>query len=232
MTREQDFERRLAEWLEAGPVTAPTEVVDRAVEKSAGRPQRRGTWRWLILPVDRIGRWFPVARLARATVLSAVIAGILLTSLLVSVPFGGPGPAPEMDASVIRTVTGTAQVGQESEGPTELTRLVDVRTGDPRVDGRARQELTVLLDTEAGMHRSQGTMRLENTWGAWEGPVELAVYPSGEEFELASLTGSGAYAGYTYLYATHHFLDEAERVVEGAIWPIEPPSIPDPSHLP
>ena len=52
MTREQDLERRLADWLTDGPVTAPTEVVDEAIERTVGRPQRRPIWGWLRVPLD------------------------------------------------------------------------------------------------------------------------------------------------------------------------------------
>lgn len=232
MTRDQDFERRLADWLADGPSLAPVAVVEQALERTTRRRQQRGAWRRLTVPLGRVGHWLPTNRVARVTALAAVLSGVVLAGSLVSFPFGGAGPAPEMDASAIRTISGTAQLSSESEGLTELARLVDVRTGDPRVDGRARQELAVLLDTDAGLNRSRGTMRLENDWGAWEGPVDLVIYPSGEEWELASLTGSGAYEGFTYLYTSRHFLSQAERTVEGAIWPDEPPSVPDPSLLP
>ncbi len=75
-------------------------------------------------------------------------------------------------------------------------------------------------------------MRLENDWGTWEGPVDIVRYPSGEEYEYASLRGSGAYEGFTYLYVVRQATAEAERTVEGAIWPDEPPPLADPSLLP
>ena len=75
-------------------------------------------------------------------------------------------------------------------------------------------------------------MHLGNAWGAWDGPVDIVRYPSGEESEYASLRGSGAYAGYTYEYTVRQATAEAERTVEGAIWPDEPPPLPDPSLLP
>lgn len=233
MTREQDFERRLAEWLEDGPVTAPTEVVDRALERTDGRRQRRGPWRWLPLPAGLIERWFPTPRLARAIALAAVLAGVLLTSVVISVPFvGGPGAAPEMDDTAIRAIAGVARVTDETDSGGRLERTLEVDVGDPRVDGEAVQVLQFALVTEDGMSFARGRMRLENAWGTWEGPLDITTHPSGEQFERASLAGTRAYEGFTYLYTVHHQPPEAERAVEGAIWPDEPPLLPDPSLLP
>ena len=53
MMREQDLERRLADWLSDGPVTAPTEVVDKAIERTVGRRQRHPLWGRLREPLDR-----------------------------------------------------------------------------------------------------------------------------------------------------------------------------------
>lgn len=233
MTREQDLERQLADWLVAGPSAAPAEVVDHALKQTESRRQWRGARRPLLLPLARLGRWFPAYRTARVSALAVVLAGILLTSLIVSVPFlgGGTGPPPEMDGAP-RVVTGTAQVDVLSETPAELVRSVDFETGERSIDGRARQELTVLVRT-GDAHQSHGTMRLENDWGVWEGAVDIIRYPSGEEYEYASLSGRGdAYEGYTYLYVIRQATAEAERTVEGAIWPGEPPPPLDPSVLP
>lgn len=233
MTREQDFERRLADWLEDGPATAPIEVVDRALEHTAERRQRRGPWRWLVLPLERIGHRFPAQRAARVSGLAIVLAGILLTSAVVSVPFmgGGLGPAPKMDDQAIRVIEGTAEVDVLDESPTDLIRSIDIETGDQRIDGRARQELTVLVQS-ASTRQLHGTMRLVNDWGTWAGPIDIVRYPSGEEYEYAALRGSGTYEGFTYHYIVHRPAAEAERTVEGAIWPDEPPPLPDPSLLP
>ena len=233
MTRDQDLERQLADWLVAGPSTAPAEVIDQALEQTEGRRQRRGAWRLLVLPLARLGRWFPTYRTARVSVLAAVLVGILLTSVIVSVPFlgGGPGPLPEMDSAVPRGVAGTAEMDVVSETPETQVRSIDFETGDQRIDGRARQELTVLVQTgSAG--QLHGTMRLDNAWGTWEGPVDIVRYPSGGEYEYASLQGSGAYEGFTYQYVVRQATAEAERTVKGAIWPDEPPPPLDPSLLP
>ena len=233
MTREQDLERQLADWLVDGPSMAPPEVVDQALKQTDGRRQWRGAWRLLVVPLTRLGGWFPSYRTARVSALAAALAGVLLTTVLVSVPFlgGDPGPPPEMDATAPRVVAGTAAMDVTRVTAAELVRSLDLDSDDPRIDGRARQELNVL--TEAGSVRQlHGTMHLSNDWGAWDGPVDIVRYPSGEEYEYASLQGSGAYEGFTYLYTVRQADAEAERTVEGAIWPDEPPSPPDPSLLP
>lgn len=233
MTREQDFERRLAEWLDDGPSTAPIEAVDRALERTAGRRQRRGPWRWLDIPWRYLGHGSRTRGLARAIPVAAVLVGLLLTSLLVSLPFaGGPGPTPGMDASEIYVVAGPVRTESETGAPERLTRSIHFEVGDPRVDGKASQVLEVALDTETGLRIARGTMRLENAWGAWEGTVDVIAYPNGEEVEVAALSGSDAYDGFIYHYSIHDQPAGAERTVEGAIWPDEPPAMPDPSLLP
>ncbi len=239
MTRDKDLERQLADWLVAGPSTAPAEVIDQALEQTEGRRQRRGAWRLLVVPLAHLGRWAPTYRTARVSALAAVLAGILLASVIFSVPFlgGGPGPSPTsgptplMDPNVPRMVVGTARIDSESETSAELIRSIDLATDDRRIDGRARQDLTVLVQTGSAS-QLHGTMRLENAWGAWAGTVDIVRYPSGEEYEFASLRGSDTYEGFTYLYTIRQTTAEAERAVEGAIWPGEPPPLLDPSLLP
>ena len=232
MTPEQDFERHLADWLTDGPNTAPTQVVDRALRQTAHRRQRRGAWRWLVLPLERIGHWFPTQRATLLATLAAVLAGVLLTSAVITLPFAGsPGSPPVMDDEAIVAIEGSAEVDITSVTPRQIDRVIDIETDDKRIEGRARQRLTVL--TQSGDTRQlRGAMHLENDWGAWEGAVDIVTYPSGEEFEYAALEGTEAYQGFTYLYTTHRATAEAERTVVGAIWPDEPPSLPDPSLLP
>jgi hypothetical protein len=74
-------------------------------------------------------------------------------------------------------------------------------------------------------------MRLENEWGAWEGVVHGARYPDGSELEYGWLAGQDTYEGFSYFHSTRGHPAETERTVEGAIWPGEPPSTPDPSLL-
>lgn len=228
MTREQDLERRLADWLESGPVVAPPDVVDGAIERTRGRTQRRLWSAWLLRVADRLGGDGGTRRLG----LPVVIVLTLLTALAIAVPLtGGPGPAPSMEATVVRDVHGTAGVLDEasSAGLTEHRLLVDV--ADPRIRGEALQTIRIEDVPEAGLQRSVGVMRLENPWGAWEGSINGVRYPDGTEIECGWLAGEGAYAGFSYFHSTRDHPAEAERVLEGAIWPGEPPSMPDPSLL-
>ena len=233
MTPEQDLERRLADWLADGPNMAPTEVVERALQQTAGRRQRRGLRRWFSIPSQLVARWRPTGGLARVVPVAAVMAGLLLVGLILSLPsMDQAGPAPGMTPSEIRTIAGVASVNDESTTPGRLTRTLEFAVEDPRIDGVARQEFEILQDAESDMYIARGVMHLQNAWGTWDGPVELIGYPGGELIETAALTGSGAYAGFTYHYAIHDQPAGTERALEGAIWPDEPPAMPGPSLLP
>ena len=225
MTREQDLERHLADWLTDGPVTAPTEVVDEAIERTVGRRQRHPLW----------GRLLDRGRLGdetRVLVLIGVLALSMLAALAIAVPFaGGARPAPEMDPTGVLMITGTTEVISESELDGVLERLVRVDASESRASGEARQILYT-QDAPAGLRRSTGMMRLENEWGAWEGVVHGARYPDGSELEYGWLEGEDTYAGFSYFHSTQGRSAGAERAVEGAIWPGEPPPMPDSSLLP
>lgn len=229
MTRDQDLERQLADWLAAGPVVAPPAVVERALEQSEGRRQRHRLWRWL--------GWLPARpeygaqAWSRLAVLTAVLATALLVSVSVSVPLLGPGPAPDMELDRVLVPTGLVRIIDETESPTGLSRTVELESEDQRIDGRAEQELDLSFEA-ADMYHYHGTMRLQNAWGAWEGPVHISGYPTGEEVEMAVLAGTGAYAGFTYSYGIRSQPAGTERTVDSAIWPDEPLSMPDPSSLP
>jgi hypothetical protein len=229
MTREQDLERYLADWLSDGPATAPTEVVDEAIERTVARRQRHSLWGWLLEPLGRIR----TSDRTRGFALLAVLVLTMLAALAIAVPFaGGARPAPEMDPTSVLSVTGTAELISEPEVDGVFERLVRVDASDPRVRGEARQVLHIEEAPGVGLERSTGMMRLENDWGAWEGDVNGARYPDGSELEYGWLTGEGVYAGYTYFLSIQTPSAGTDRVLEGAIWPGEPPPIPDPSLLP
>ena len=232
MTREQEFERQLTEWLASGPVVAPPTIVEEAIERSRGRRQRARVWRWLSLPAEAFALSDRARRTSRLALLTLVLAGVLLASLVITLPLGGgPLPAPAMDPLTLYPIAGTARLTEPSATPANLIRTLEIEVDDPRVDGRAIQQLEASFPA-AEMYHYGGTMRLENAWGAWEGPVEIIGYPTGEEVEMATLTGIDAYEGFTFHYTHRHLPAEAERRVEGAIWPDEPPPVADPSLLP
>ena len=234
MTRDQDFEQRLSDHLTEGPSVAPKEVVDQAVERTEGRRQRHRAWVWLTMPLD-LPLWRSDAgrRLGRLVVIAAVMASVLLTALLISGPFaGGPGPVPEMESNAVRSVGGSMATTHESEAAGVLERVLLIEVGDPRIDGTAHQSLRVENAPAAGVQRSTGVMRLDNDWGTWEGVVNGVRFPDGTIVEYGWLTGRGAYDGFSYFHSTHGPSAGTERAIEGAIWPGEPPSMPDPSLLP
>jgi hypothetical protein len=229
MTREQDLQRRLVDWLADGPVTSPTEVVDEAIERTAGRRQRLPSWGWLLESLDRVR----AGGETRVVVMLLVLALTVLAALAIAVPLaGGTRPAPEMDPSSVLAVTGTIEVISESEHDGVFERRVVVDGSDPRMHGQARQIVHIEAAPGVGLQRSTGVMRLETEWGAWEGVVHGVRYPDGSELEYGWLEGDGTYEGYSYFHSTRGHPAETGRTVEGAIWPGEPPSAPDPSLLP
>jgi len=229
MTREQDLERHLADWLTDGPATAPTEVVGEAIERTVGRRQRHRLWGWLLEPLGRM----QTSDRTRGFALLAVLVLTMLAALAIAVPLGGGArPTPEMSQTSVLEVTGTIEVMKELEVDGVLERLVRVDTSEPRAKGEARQVLHIEAAPGAGLQRSTGVMRLENEWGAWEGVVRGARYPDGSELEYGWLAGQGTYEGFSYFHSTRVHPAETERTVEGAIWPGEPPPMPDLSLLP
>jgi len=228
MTREDEFERRLADWLESGPVTAPDEVVAEGIERTRGRRQRPAWWSWLFGLADRLRARDDARRLG----LLVVLVLTLLAALAVTVPLaGGPGPAPEMDPLAVRHVSGTVETTSQSSRGDFTERVLDVDAGDVRTRGQARQLLRIEDGPDGVLQRFSGVMRLQNDWGIWEGPVNGVRYPDGTEIEYGWLAGQGAYEDFTYFHSTRDHPAEAERVLEGAIWPGEPPPMPDPSLL-
>ncbi len=229
MTREQDLQRRLVDWLTDGPVTSPTEVVDQAIKRTAGRRQRHPLWGWLLEPLGR----FRAGQDTRVVVLIVVLALTMLAALAIAVPLaGGTRRAPEMDPSSALSVTGATEVISESELDGVFERLVRLDASDPRVRGEARQVMSIESAPGVGLQRSTGVMRLENEWGAWEGTIYGVRYPDGSELEYGWLEGHEAYEGFSYFHSTRGHPAETGRMIEGAIWPGEPPSAPDPSLLP
>jgi len=229
MTRDQDLERRVADWLSDGPVTAPTEVVDEAIERTGGRRQRHPLWGRLLEPLDRVR----ADDNARVVLLVVALALAMLAVLAIAFPFaGGARPAPEMDPTSVLEITGTTEVISESEVDGVLERAVRVLASDLRASGEARQIVHIEEAPGVGLQRSTGVMSLENEWGAWEGVVHGVRYPDGSELEYGWLVGQDTYEGFSYFHSTRGHPTGTERTVEGAIWPGEPPSMPDPSLLP
>ncbi len=232
MTRDQDLERHLGDWLADGPVVAPDQVIDDALERTAERRQHHPLRVRLGLLFDARSwnREHSARPLPLATV---VIVGVVLlaVSTLTFGPLGGAGSAPPMDPSAVRVIEGSVEVVRHVETEGGAERFLRIESEDPRIRGEAHQVFAIEDAPEADLGRSGGVMRLENEWGAWEGAVNGVRYPDGTEIEYGWLLGDGAYAGYSYFHSTRDHPAEAERVLEGAIWPGEPPPMPDPSLL-
>ena len=109
MTREQQFEQRLADWLGDGPLGAPDRVIDTAVAHARAHPRRRsllgGLWRTVmdriqpapVIPPARRSRTRAFATVAvAAVVLLAIIGGgaLLLNQRSVNQPAAVPTAAP------------------------------------------------------------------------------------------------------------------------------------------
>ncbi len=146
MNREEEFERRLAEWLEEGPFEAPDRPVAAAIEHARTHPRRRFprsiSWRSAmdsmhLAPVtprhsNNVGRAFAVGLGAVVVVAVAVIAGTVLLGAggHRAVPGGAvapvatwtPAPTPVPAPSPV-PVTGTNTVGVSDSGS-------DVMAGD------------------------------------------------------------------------------------------------------
>ncbi len=69
MTTDQDVERRIAAWLEAGPTVPAAWAVDEAIDRADGLPQRR-----FITTSTRSVPMFTVSRLAAVAVVAVAIA--------------------------------------------------------------------------------------------------------------------------------------------------------------
>ncbi|MDA8201776.1 MAG: hypothetical protein M0Z49_03270 [Chloroflexi bacterium] len=102
MNREDDFELRMAEWLEEGPIGAPDRCVAAAIEHARTHPRRRFlrsvSWRSAmdsmhLAPVtprhsNNVGRAFAVGLAALVVVAVGVVSGAILLGS------GGREPAP------------------------------------------------------------------------------------------------------------------------------------------
>ncbi|MCJ7711689.1 MAG: hypothetical protein MUQ32_12765, partial [Chloroflexi bacterium] len=106
MTREQQFEQRLAEWIEDGPFLAPDRALEAAFAHAEAHPRRRfplaGSWRSALgrlRPADampgspRQSRISAFAAIGAAAVLFVGIIGgsaVLLTANRGGLPPAGP----------------------------------------------------------------------------------------------------------------------------------------------
>jgi hypothetical protein len=97
---------------------------------------------------------------------------------------------------------------------------IEDEMSDPRASGVGH----VIIDAEdyGGMGPEWGTLRLENDEGAWEGPVS-GVHMGVDTRMSGWLLGEGAYAGLSYYYYLEIDGSGLTAVVEGIIYPGDPP---------
>jgi hypothetical protein len=92
---------------------------------------------------------------------------------------------------------------------------------DPRLAGT--EHITLNADFYGPVASEWGTTRLENADGAWEGTWAGASWNDGYATSVSGwLTGSEAYAGYTYYF--HVYGPSMPFQVEGIIFEGSPPS--------
>lgn len=155
------------------------------------------------------------------------------TGTPVATPTTTPPVGPMDPAFVKGTATGGPVV---SEGTTRedggltivegvVLESISVILSDMRVTGPCTMHLNAVGSTAGGVGFQWGTMRIEKSDGAWEGPWRGAYWNGLQsETDAASwLVGSGAYEGLTFhLNIRGHALAPAELV--GVILSAPPPA--------
>ena len=81
--------------------------------------------------------------------------------------------------------------------------------------------ITQNADIHGSLITEWGTTRTENADGAWEGPWTGVAWNDGATNVSGWLTGSGAYAGWTYYF--HTYGSSQPYLVEGIIFEGSPP---------
>ncbi len=226
MNREDDFELRLAEFLEAGPFEAPDHVVSAAIEHARTHPQRRllrsAFWRSAmdsmhVAPVtprhsNNVGRAFAIG-LAAVVVVAAIALGATLLRGGGTTPAPGGIPAPAPTSTLTPTavpVTGASSCSVEANGSDTIDGDIEeirglvlaCRTGasDSRVVGdmAVRTSIDIRPDRSADMWGTASIAGPDGNWsGAWTGLVEKGY---AIHRMAALLEGSGAYEGLQYRF--------------------------------
>lgn len=222
MSRFDDIEFRLADWLEEGPMAAPDRPVSAALEHARAHPRRRwpvaGHWRNLMSgtnlthvgPKTSQAGWL----LAAAAVVIVVVAGLAGYGLLQSkdqgTGVGGPGnptasPAASPTATVITGIescsTGTSAVTTTVNGVDQSRGERDecgTTMSDPRVTGGGWAILNSNTMAD-GSWLAWGTRVITNAGGTWRGPffMERTATAKSLTFDVV-LAGEGGYTGLTF----------------------------------
>jgi hypothetical protein len=120
MTVHRDPERRIAEWLEAGPTEAPSWAVDAALTAARAIPQRRA--------IATLGRRFTMTMPMRLAAAVAVIAVVALGATRL-VPLLAPAATQPSTAVSVPEGTWERTVGANTAGTLEGTWDITFESG-------------------------------------------------------------------------------------------------------
>lgn len=93
---DQEFELRLAEWLEEGPIAAPDRPIEAAIRHAGSHPRRRFPWtaatRQLAVVVEDVRASSPALRLAWLVALLALVLALAALAIVGSRPRASESP--------------------------------------------------------------------------------------------------------------------------------------------
>lgn len=221
MSRYEDIEQRLADWLEEGPTGAPASLIAAAIAHARAHPRRRwsvtGHWRTLMSGTNmaQVGPKAPQAGwlYAAAAVLVVVVVVAAGYGILQSTsPGSGVGGAASLEptataspANTPTSFTGTESCSETSNGTTvTVDGVVQTRgqqfectttNSDPRLAGNGIATMN-WDEYPDGTSLAWGTRLITNDDGAWQSgwSVETTAGAGVMEFD-AVLVGEGGYEG-------------------------------------
>ncbi len=221
MSRNEDIEERLADWLEEGPIGAPDPPIGAALAHARAHPRRRwsavGHWRTFmsgtnmtqVKPKAPQAGWLYAA--AAVLVIVVVVAGgygILQASNPGSGVGGAASPVPTATASTEATAasfTGSETCTETDNGTTATVNgVVQIRgqqvectamNTDPRLTGNGIATMN-WDEYPDGTSLAWGTRFIANDGGVWRSvwSVKTTAGAGVMEFE-AVLVGEGGYEG-------------------------------------
>jgi hypothetical protein len=243
MSRYEDIEQRLADWLEEGPIGAPDSPIAAALAHARVHPRRRwsvvGHWRTLMNGTNmaQVGPKAPQAGwlYAAAAVLVLVVVVAAGYGLLQSNNSGvGTGSAPLATASPTATaspaaavITGTESCRPRTDGTTstvdgvkqERNQGIDCTTtmSDPRLTGNGSAIWNSDEHPDA-TYLAWGTRTITTDRGSWSGPYAIVSTSTATSMTFdVVLTGSGEYAG--LVFRSQVVMSSSRTTFTGAILP-------------
>ena len=222
MSRYEDIEERLADWLEEGPAWAPNRPITAALAHARAHPRRRwsmaGHWRTLMSGTNltQVGPKAPQGWLYAAAavfVVLVVVAGGygILQSNNPGSGVGGP-TSPEPTASLLPTASPTPVTGTGSESCTQVKEETIVQVGDVKQSRGTKYECvarnsdprlagpgTASMDWDDypdGTEIVWGTRVITNDGGTWRSVWSVTTTTSAQVMAFPTVfVGEGGYAG-------------------------------------